>query len=97
MVYLIIGIELAEWALEQPQPRHQPGQIGPARRYLQLVLLGPLLVLLAVISVVLATFSEMLMWHQHLGHDDDRRFWAIIMLVLILLSTLMPSPGLSGG
>lgn len=96
MLYLIIGIELAEWELKQPHLRNHPGPVGPARGYLQIVVLGPLLVLLAFVHLLLATISERLMWHQHLGRDDDIRFWAVMIIAVVLLSTLLPSPSLSG-
>jgi ABC-type amino acid transport system permease subunit len=96
MLYLIIGIELAEWELKQPHLRNYAGPIGPARGYLQIVFLGPLLVVLVFVHALLATISERLMSHQHLGRDDDIRFWAVLMIAVVVLSTLLPSHGLSG-
>ena len=86
MLYLMIGLVLAELGLELSQRQGHPVHAGP---YLRTVFLGPLRLLIIVIGMLVAAIDERLMWHQHLGHGLGSRFWAIAIVVLVLLSTLI--------
>lgn len=84
MLYLMIGLVLAELELELAQRQGHPVHAGP---YLRRVFFGPLRML---IVMLVAAIDERLRWHQHLGHGHDSRFWAIAIVALILLLTLIP-------
>ena len=87
MLYLMIGLVLAELGFELTQRQGYPVHAGP---YLRRVFFGPLRMFIVIIGMLLAAIDERLMWHQHLGHGHSWRFWATAIVVLILLTTLMP-------
>ncbi|MGI9449070.1 MAG: hypothetical protein ACR2QH_00185 [Geminicoccaceae bacterium] len=92
MLYLIFGIELAEWSLHQPDRRHQPRQTDPGKDYLLMVFVGPLLVLKVSFYTLLIAIHDRLIWRQYLALDAHNNFWAIAatIAIIVVIALMLP-------
>jgi len=94
-LYLLAGIELAEWGLRRPDVMKMAAPIGPGKRYLLMVAIGPLWALWVGLFMMAIAIDRGVLWGHHLISGGSIRFWTIaIMTAALLLLNLASSPKL---
>jgi len=92
-LYLIVGVELAEWGLRRPDVMKTIGPAEPGRRYLLMVAIGPLWAIWVGLFMLVIAIDRGVLWGHYLISGGWIRFWtiAIITAAILILNAASPS------
>ncbi|MEZ5934855.1 MAG: hypothetical protein R3F54_23555 [Alphaproteobacteria bacterium] len=93
-LYLLTGIELAEWGLRRPDMMKTAAPVGPGKRYLLMVAIGPLWAIWVGLFVMVIAVDRGLLWGHHMITGGWIRFWIIVIMTVAILALNMASPSM---
>jgi hypothetical protein len=91
-LYLMAGIEFAEWGLRRPDVTKTVTQLGPRGSYLLMVVIGPIWVMWIGLFIVAIAIDRGVLWGHYLISGERLRFWTIVILAAAILILKMASP-----
>jgi hypothetical protein len=91
-LYLLVGIELAEWGLRRPDMMKMVAPIGSRKGYLLMVAIGPLWALWVGLFMVAIAIDRGVLWGRYLISGGWVRFWTIVILTATILILNVASP-----
>lgn len=94
-LYLLVGVELAEWGLRHPNVMKTAGTAGPERRYLLMIVIGPIWVLSVGLFMMAIAIDRGVLWGHYLISGEWIRFWTIILMIAAILILNAASPSMT--
>ncbi|MDH3663519.1 MAG: hypothetical protein OEU92_26470 [Alphaproteobacteria bacterium] len=92
-LYLLVGVELAEWGLRRPDVMTTVAPTGPGKRYLLMVAIGPLWAMWVGLFMMVIAIDRGVLWGHFLISGGWIRFWtiAIMTAAIVILNLAAPS------
>ena len=94
-LYLMIGVELAEWGLRRPDMMKMAGPLEPGKRYLLMIVIGPVWVLWVGLLMMAIAIDRGVLWGHYLISGEWIRFWTIIIMIAAILILNLASPSMT--
>ena len=91
-LYLLAGVELAEWGFRRPDMMKMAAPIDPGKRYLLMVVIGPLWALWVGLFILAIAIDRGVLWGHHLISSGWIRFWTIAIMTAAILILNVASP-----
>ena len=94
-LYLLVGVELAEWELRRPDTMKMAGPAGPGKRYLLIVIFGPVWALSVGLFMMAIAIDRGVLWGHYLISGEWIRFWTIIIMIAAIMILNVASPSMT--
>jgi len=91
-LYLLVGVELAEWGLRRPDVMKTIGPAEPGRRYLLMVAIGPIWAMWFGLFMMAIAVDRGVLWGHHLITGSWIRFGAIVIMTAVVLILNLAAP-----
>lgn len=92
-LYLMAGVELAEWGLRRPDVK-KVAHLGSGKYYLLMVAIGPLWMVWVGLFMMVVAIDRGAIWGQYLISGEWIRFWTIVIATVTILILNMASPSM---
>ena len=93
-LYLLVGVELAEWGLRRPDVTKTIAPSEPARRYLLMIAIGPIWAMWIGMFIMAMAIDRGVLWGHYLISGEWIRFWTIVILIAAILILNAASPSM---
>ena len=93
-LYLMVGVELAEWGLRRPDVTRTVAPSGSGKRYLLMVAIGPIWAMWVGLFMMAIAIDRGVLWGHYLITGGWIRFWTIIVMIAAILILNVTSPSI---
>ena len=93
-LYLMLGVELAEWGLRRPDVMKTVAPAGPEKRYLLMIVLGPIWAIWVGLFMMVIAIDRGVLWGHYLISGGWIRFWAIAIMTAAILILNLAAPSM---
>lgn len=91
-LYLMIGVEVAEWRLRRPSIMKLNGSGRPVEQYILVIVLGPVWALRVGLFMMAIAIDRGILWGYHLISGEWIRIWSLIIMIAVILILHVASP-----
>ena len=91
-LYLMVGVELAEWGLLRPDVMKTAGPAGPRKRYLLMVAIGPIWAMWVGLFMMVIAIDRGVLWGHYLITGSWIRFLTIVVMLAAIQILNVASP-----
>ena len=91
-LYLMVGVELAEWGLRRSDVTRTVSPAEPGKRYLLMIMIGPIWAMWVGLFLMAIAIDRGVLWGHYLISGGWIRFWTIAVMTAAILILNLASP-----